>query len=227
MNDSKKPSRLSLILRPFGYLSMSIIWLAIAAIGVFLAAYYGAGVTEGYTAPLGEMPGFDGITFFEMVGAVLIVLPVMATIVGLIFSFIVMGSLPLSVLSMLFFFRSLMPKYASEKLSYTIGSKNTYRPPTISEDVALSLMPVKETKFTDQVVGVYMAAWNINGKVFLGSFIIGVAFHAFLLLLNTPISQEPLGIVLWVAIAMVTLWGLVQFWKGAVIYREQWQNKLG
>lgn len=206
---------------------MSVIWFVLASIGLGIAAYYGAGVTDGYTVPLNEMPGFANITFFEAVGAVLILLPIMSIVVGLIFSFIIMGSLPLAVLSLLFAIRALMPKYANEKLSYTIGSKNTYRPPTISEDVALSLLPVKETKFTDQVVSVYMAAWNINGKVFLGSFIIGVAFHALLLLFNTQISTEPLGIVFWAAIAVLAVWGLAFFAKGVAVYRESWRKKLG
>src|SRR5690606_24310031 len=96
MSKKQSPSRTSLLLRPFGYALLSIFWLAMAVVGVLLAAYYGAGVTGGFSAPLYEMPGIANATFVEKAALVVIILPVMAAMVSIILSFVVSGSLSIA-----------------------------------------------------------------------------------------------------------------------------------
>lgn len=176
-NDGEPPSSAGLVLRPFGYLLIGLVWLAIWLIAVGLlvgsVGYIAfddpeatlTGGQGGDTVPVGQ-----AITLFF--SAVFV-----AAIIGPGGWHILTASWPLAVLSFVYLVRSLRPSYAGEKLSFTAyGFRgSTFGPPTAG-DIALSLQPVRATGFTNWVMRFYRAGWGWNGRMLLAVLPAGLAW---------------------------------------------------
>ncbi|MGF0115710.1 hypothetical protein ACQFYA_05180 [Promicromonospora sp. Marseille-Q5078] len=87
------------------------------------------------------------------------------------------ASWPLAVLSFVYVVRSLRPSFAREKLSCTSTAPrgSTFGPPT-GGDVAMSLQPVRRSRFTDAVMRFYIAGWSLDGRMFVAMLPVGLAW---------------------------------------------------
>lgn len=177
IDEEPKPGRASLVLRPFGYLLIGLVWLAIWALAVSLLVG-----SVGYLAYVDSEDLISGVLErlanpFEAALFVLILLPILAAAVGGGGWFVITGSWPLAVLSFLYVARSLQPAYAGEKLSFTtMGARgSTLGPPTVS-GVALSLQPLRATRFTDWVMRFYFAGWSVNLRMIIAMLPAGLAW---------------------------------------------------
>ncbi|GAB2491885.1 hypothetical protein GCM10027063_35290 [Promicromonospora xylanilytica] len=176
-NDGERPSTGALVLRPFGYLLVGLVWSSIWLVAVALLVGSIAGIAYddpealltggrgGDTVPVGQ-----AITL--LVGAVFL-----AAVIGPGGWHVLTASWPLAVLSFVYVARSLRPSYAGEKLSFTAyGFRgSTFGPPTAG-DIALSLQPVRPTRLTDRVMRFYQAGWGWNGRMLLAMLPAGLAW---------------------------------------------------
>lgn len=162
------PRQWALALRPFGYLLVGLIWLAIWAT-VFTLAWgiLGYGVVSGeltvseFTDPTSSSA--------PSTGGMLLLAVLLALIMGpLVLWWLPNCSWPLAALSFVYVARSLRPSYRGEKLSFTAYSLSdtTFDTPTIS-NTALSLQPVRNTAVTRFLMRFYAAGWEPSGMGFL------------------------------------------------------------
>jgi hypothetical protein len=109
---------------------------------------------------------------------VVVVVPILAAVMGpgAMFWVPTMGWL-LVVLCFTYAFRGLRPSYAKEPLSCTTQAPrgSTLGPPTIGT-VALSLKPVRRSRFTDTIMKWYMAGWDLHMEIFLAALPAGVGW---------------------------------------------------
>lgn len=107
-----------------------------------------------------------------------VVVPILAAVMGpgAMFWVPTMGWL-LVVLCFTYAFRGLRPSYAKEPLSCTTQAPrgSTLGPPTIGT-VALSLKPVRRSRFTDTIMKWYMAGWDLHMEIFLAALPAGVGW---------------------------------------------------
>lgn len=208
-NDGEQPGPAGLALRPFGYLLIGLVWLTIwlFAVGLLVGsvgflAYddpesLRTGGQGGDTVPVGQ-----AITLF--VGAIFV-----ATIIGPGGWHILTASWPLAVLSFVYVVRSLRPSYAGEKLSFTAyGFRgSTFGPPTAG-DIALSLQPVRPSRFTDGVMRFYIAGWGWNGRLLLAMLPAGLAWSTAIGALM-PGIPDVAHVIFWVLTGALLLASLV------------------
>lgn len=195
-NDGGRPGPWRRRLRPFGYLTIglvwTVLWLVSVALPVGCAIYF---VTD---------PEIVSGTHrnFSTVGGILlellIVVPAMALAMGPGAMWHVgTASWPLAVLSFVYVARSFRPSYAGEKLSFTTWAArgSTFGPPTLN-DVAMSLQPVRSTPFTDAVMRFYVAGWSIDGRMVVAWLPAGVAW-------STLVQAFTPGWAAWVRVVLL------------------------
>lgn len=166
---STSPPRWALGWRPFGYLLVGLVWLAIWA-AVFALGWgiliYGVVSGELTVAEFTE-PATSSVGSF--LGMVLFLAPVLAVIMGPIVNWWLPNcTWPLAALSFVYIGRSLRPSYRHEKLSFTAygDATRTLGQPTISS-TSLSLQPVRNTALTRFLMRFYVAGWQPSGIGFV------------------------------------------------------------
>lgn len=198
-NDGEPPSSAGLVLRPFGYLLIGSVWLSIWLIAVGLLV--GSVAFLAFDDPEALLTGGQGGDTVPVGQAITLVVSAvfLAAIIGPGGWHVLTASWPLAVLSFVYALRSLRPSYAGEKLSFTAHGfwGSTFGPPTVGE-IALSLQPVRPTRFTDRVMRFYMMGWGWNGRMLLAVMPAGLAW-------STAIGALMPGIP---GIAHVIFWAL-------------------
>jgi hypothetical protein len=210
---------LSLVLRPFVYLLIGLVWTAIA--GIFVAV--GPGVLV-LVAVAGEGLGLGGMWARLMADpsqlvALFLLIPLLILLWGPgVLGYLSWQSWPLAVLSFLYVGRSLNPGYAGEKLSYTTwaGRGQSLGPPTLG-GVALSLQPVRQTAVTGVLMRFYWSGWDPDGAMFLamlpagGAWLVGVVGFSY-------------GIALPVRIVLLAVFAGLAGWS-VVLGRRAWVRR--
>ncbi|THV42054.1 hypothetical protein [Glycomyces buryatensis] len=221
---SKPPPGWTLPLRPFGYLLVGLVWLAIWGF-VFALGWgiliYGVVSGELTIAEITE-PAMASVSHF--LAMVFIVAPLVVVLLGpVILWWLPNVSWPLAALSFVYIGRSLRPSYRHEKLSFTaFGDQTTFGPPTIS-NVSLSLQPVRNTALTRFLMRFYVAGWEPSGIGFLAMLPAGIGW----LLLFPAIAKDVsattnivcgvLGVGL---VAWSFAWALRSMWTPAKDHRR-------
>jgi hypothetical protein len=175
----KAPGTASLILRPIGYWCLAWVWVTLWVVGVLLAPGSIAYVYFDDEIQLGQVLGETSILGVLLL--LIIIVPILAAVMGPGAMFWVPTmAWPLAVLCFTYAFRGLRPSYAREPLSYTTQAPrgSTLGPPTIGT-VALSLKPVRHSRFTDTMMKWYMAGWDLHMEIFLAMLPAGVGWLCF------------------------------------------------
>lgn len=216
---SGRPGTASLILRPFGYLLVGLVWLAIWLVAVALGPGIIAFIAIDGTMTFGELAGNQSTASWIIGG--IITIPIVVMIWGpAVLWYLPCATWPLAVLSFLYVVRSLRPSFAGEKLSHSQEAPpgTTLGPPTL-RGVSLSLQPVRRNRFTDVLMAFYMSGWDIDGKAFLAMLPAGVAF---VLAFPALATDMPL-VVRWLCGALAVgllLWSAV--WVSQVFRARFW-----
>lgn len=205
-----RPTPLGLVLRPFGYLAVAVVWttlwLVTLAIPVGALAYLAVDDPDAVVRTTGRQLS-DPVTAVAML---LVVVPFVAVVMGpaAIFHLPTM-CWPLAVLSWTYVLRSLRPSYAREKLSFTTwqARDRSLGPPGFG-DVALSLQPVRPSRLTDAVMRCYVAGWSLDGRMFVAMLPVGVAWVA-LVGVVVPGFPTPARVVCLVLAVLLTLTSVV------------------
>jgi hypothetical protein len=176
-NDGQRPGSASVALRPLGYLLIGLVWSAIWLIAVLLLVGSVPVLAFGDSDGLVEGVGDRLANPVEAVVLLVILVPILAAAIGAGGWYVLTASWPLAVLSFTYAVRALNPAYASEKLSFTARGAwgSTFGPPTLS-GVALSLQPVRATRFTDRVMRFYVAGWSLDGRMIVAMLPAGLAW---------------------------------------------------
>jgi len=170
------PTPTGLALRPIGYALIGLVWLVIWAVALAILAGSVAyavtdqelveGLRDRFSSPGG------------VIAMVVVVVPLLALVMGPGAAWhLPTASWPLAVLSFTYVVRSLRPSYARERLSFTSTAPrgSTFGPPTTG-DVAMSLQPCRPSRFTDAVMRFYVAGWSLDGRMFVATIPLGVAW---------------------------------------------------
>lgn len=149
----------ALMVRPFGYLLIAVVWtlLAVTAIGLSVALPVGLGMTGWHAAGFFTGPGVNTPV---LVLEVLVIAAIWAALVGYVLVALPLATVPLAALAWTYVVRSLQPSFASERLSRTQQGRGTLGPVTVSGTVAMSLLPVRSTRWTDFWMRLYAAGWS-------------------------------------------------------------------
>ncbi|HWK91178.1 MAG TPA: hypothetical protein VNR17_02840 [Luteimicrobium sp.] len=173
-----RPGPAAVALRPLGYLATGLVWSVIWLVALLLlvgSAVYAVtddalvdGLRDRFSSPGGTA------------AMVLVVIPILTVVMGPVGAWqLPTASWPLAVLSFTYVARSLRPSYAREKLSYTSTAPRgtSLGPPTVG-DVAMSLQPLRRSRFTDAVMRFYAAGWTLDGRMFVAMLPAGLAWTA-------------------------------------------------
>lgn len=174
--DGARPGRGALALRPLGYLLVGILWLVIWVVALLVPAGAAAYVLTDEAVIEGLRDRFADPA--ETIGMLVVIVPITTMVMGPgSIWHLPTASWPLMVLSFTYVARSLRPSYAREKLSFTghAPSGSTIGPPTVGQ-VAMSLQPVRRSRFTDAVMRFYVAGWSLDLPMFLAMLPVGLAW---------------------------------------------------
>lgn len=175
--EARARSRAAVAWRPLGYLTLTIVWAVLAVISVAVAVLVLPWrLTAGDAGPLGEAPGFHGNVF---IGAVIVLLlgPVIGSISG-VFLCVSVGS---ALGSATYFCRSLLPRYRSERLSFTSfsqGAEASGPASLFGLSTAYSLIPVRLTRWTKIVTLISAQGQVVNVTLWVLGFWWGI-FYVF------------------------------------------------
>lgn len=175
-DDGARPGAASLVLRPFGYLLIGLVWLFIWLVAILIPV--GSVAYLAFDDPEAVVANWSGMNLFGAGAALLFLVPLMALIMGPgAIWHLPTASWPLMVLSFTYVVRSLRPSYAREKLSFTswLGRGSGIGLPTVGS-VSMSLQPVRPTKFTDILLKFYITGWTLDGRMFVAMLPAGVAW---------------------------------------------------
>lgn len=164
----------ALALRPIGYLLVGLVWLMIWLIGIGLLV--GSVFFLAYDDPESLLTG-GGRSPVAQTFVLVLMAAIAALAIGPGGWHVLTASWPLALLSFTYVVRSLRPSYAGEKLSYTAHAArgSTFGPPTVG-DVAMSLQPVRTSRFTDAMMRFYVAGWTVDGRMLLAMLPAGFAW---------------------------------------------------
>lgn len=162
-----RPGMVSLVLRPFGYLLIGLVWSAIYL--VIWCMGPGIAALIALTNVVPELRDLDVWSQMwvrlvsspgELVVGILVLYPLLAVIWTLVLWTLPCCSLPLALLSFTYVKRSLQPRFAGEKLSFTSSASQGTTVGVTATDVALSLQPVHRSRWTDMLMRFYMEGWQ-------------------------------------------------------------------
>ncbi|WP_069385727.1 hypothetical protein [Cellulosimicrobium cellulans] len=212
--DATPPGTVRLVLRPFGYLAIGLVWLAIALL--LLGLYVALGVHSVSEPVEDQTPWWE---FRDTVGASLGVavglLPFVTLLAGPVAWYMACATWPLAALSFVHVGRSLRPAFRGEPLSRTTYAMpgTTLGPPTPGP-VALSLIPVRESRLTTVLLRFYACGWQPADRDFVAALPAGLAWApataAVSPLLATPVRAALAGVALalyaWSAVLLREAW---------------------
>lgn len=205
-----RPTAAGRVGRVFGYLGMTLLWLLVLAVVVFATVF----------ALPGALGGGEGLAASPMwhrsdTWLAPVVLLLVAAIIGYATVFTWLASLGLVLASATAFVRSLSPSYRNERLTITRRSSNGEAVGPITTaftGVALSLLPVRMTRWAKVFMIVQFNGWIINGS----SFVIGFGWGCLYLFtvgwLLWPASGA--GLVVCAVVSIVVAgWLVFEIWR--------------
>lgn len=225
----RRPSPTALVLRPVGYLLMTVLWMAIAVFpfvlgyGLIPSAYVMSHLFAAWEPAeaqhlywweelLGMDPEHRASTIPTMV-------LMMGPVLGLGFlGMIAFALYPMILLYGLAFLRSLNLRYRGDRLTYTTyAARGSTFGPVTTTGVALSAIPTYETRFTRLVMRFYWYGWQPSGRMIVGMMPAGMGLLLGVLAVDllTPAPLRVASAVGAVALAAVSV----------VIVRRDWRRR--
>ena len=166
------PSRPVLFLRPFGYLLVAVIWTALTAVTLALSGALAFGLGSSGWSPRDMYHDVSPVAFtLELI----FIAALWAALMGFLLVQLPLATAPLAALAWIYVFRSLRASYASEKLSSTRQSRDSIGPATVTGTVAMSLLPVRSSPWTDRWMRLYAVGWSPNGSLWFAGLPWGTA----------------------------------------------------
>ncbi|MFC7877940.1 hypothetical protein [Isoptericola sp. NPDC057391] len=199
------PSRAALLWRPVGYFCLAWAWVLLWLVAVLLAPGAIVYVALDDEIILGQVLGETPV--FGWVMLVLVVVPILAAVMGPAASFYLPTmAWPLALLCFTYAFRALRPSYAGERLSHTTHAPRgtSLGPPTIGT-VALSLKPLRPSRFTDGLMKWYMAGWSLEMPTFLAALPAGLGWVLLFVWASRDIADPVRVACLALAVVLVLL----------------------
>ncbi|MFD2026631.1 hypothetical protein [Promicromonospora aerolata] len=212
------------MLRPWGYLAIGLVWLALWAVVVALTWSLPVYAMIRGDMTLGDLAQNQSTSSWIVAG--ILVLPILAVIWGPVLTwYLPCATWPLAVLSFLYAVRALSPAYSAERLSHSevVPPGTTLGPPTLF-GTSLSLQPVRRNRFTDLLMAFYMSGWNIDGRAGLAAIPSGVAF---ILVVPALAIDVPMGVRAVCGAAAAALWIWSAVWIARTFYRRFWGSTAG
>lgn len=218
---ARRPGRARLALRPFGYLTIGLVWTAIWLLVLGLGyAVLGYGVISGeLTVAEFTEPATSSVGGF--IGLVVLCVPLVVVIWGPgVLWMLPCASWPLAVLSFVYVARSVRPSYAGEPLSHSESTRRgeTLGLPTVA-GTTLSLQPVRSSRVTDLLMAFYMSGWRPDGKTFVAMLPAGLAFLLAFPAIAVDVSPTT-NVVCGALAAVLAVWSYV--WSLVVLRRRFW-----
>jgi len=207
------PSTAAVVLRPFGYLLISAIWLVLFAVaaGADLCLFV---IPPG---PLGARPGFADLDTGNLIAMLLCVFLVLPFAWGLV-HLIVLAILGSLLQYLVAFGRSLLPSNRNVKLTGSTRRFDTIGPPGAAvAGVAVSSLSGRQGRFGHWVTRFKTRNWVLNGAWYLGLTCFGYVMFALIYLLRWPVRNP-------FAMAGVVLFALVFAVLGIRRLRVGWRR---
>lgn len=205
------PSSVARALRPFGYLTMALVWSLIGLVTLLLPAALSLGLwsTDPEFSSREFAAGADaGVAILFFLFTLIVLVPV----VGHAFVALPLMAVSLAVLSWTYTARSLMPSYAGERLSRTgwAAPGDVLGPPTFTP-MAVSLLPVRLTPWTRCWTKLVLIGWAPSLAVLIAGFPCGLASFLLPGWLFWP-ARGPVATIAWSAVTaalVIATWVLV------------------
>lgn len=219
--NSVQPSRVSRLLRPVGYLLIALVWTALTLVTIALSGALAAGLGSSGWQPRQMFADVNPVVFsFELA----FIAALWAAMVGFLLVLLPLATAPLALLGWTYVGRSLQPGYAREKLSQTRQSSSSIGPATVSGTVAMSLLPVRATPWTDWCLRLYSTGWSPSGSLWFASLPWGVATFLLPGWLLWPVGPVPF--VAWTVFTLLALaWTVVL--TGRALPHHRGRSRLG
>jgi len=224
--DSLVPSGLVTLraraLRPFGYLFLSLIWLALVGVAAFVWVVLPSALTS--SGPLRLAPGITNLAKDpgETIAAIIALL-IAAIPFGFVLAFISIASVCLCLLSFVYFIRSLNPAFAGERLSTTLWTAEAigpvrlggaaigmvpvnqgffarYRP--VMGKAAISLIPVRRSRLTSSLSTGMFFSLVPSWRLIFSSFPLGITYLLTVGWVLWPV-RSPVIVIAWVIVSVV------------------------
>ncbi|WP_156387901.1 hypothetical protein [Cellulomonas sp. Root137] len=196
-----------LLLRPFGYLALGIVWLALWLVILAVAAALPVALSDRDPIGLADVPLSQSVGVVDLqenplklVAVVVLLVPVLAAIFGWVVVMFPLTAWPLAALSFVYVARSLRPSFAGEALSATSSTDEAVGQPTATE-TALSLLPVRSSRLTDLLTTAYLAGWTPSFAMIRSCFWLGLGYVLFTVWIAWPVTDVTL-VVLFSAISL-------------------------
>ncbi|MBT2503363.1 hypothetical protein [Curtobacterium sp. ISL-83] len=158
------PNVVALILRPFGYLLVALVW---SALSVTMIALSGALLVGLWSSGWEPSRFFDDVDVVVVTLELIVIALIWVALLGWAQVVLPLASVPLAVLAWTYVVRSLRPSYRAERLSGTRQARGTIGPVTVTGTVAMSLLPVRPSPWTDVWARLSSAGWNPPGRIFV------------------------------------------------------------
>ncbi|GAB3411449.1 hypothetical protein GCM10027515_33030 [Schumannella luteola] len=231
---ARPPTPTALALRPFGYLGAALAWAALAALGVMLYTLLPSMIEP----PLSSAPGLRvlGVDVGETI-AFVIGMGLGAIMIGFLLLVIPLAAGGLAILSLTYVVRSLRPAYRGERLSMTRWDADAIGPVRlggtllthergplrrfsgIGGGVALSLLPVRQTRWSAFWSVLVVSCFTPGFRTVLSSGVWGVAYLVTVgwMAWPVPAGSEPIwvGVSVVLGVAALVLVGLS--WRHSVL----------
>lgn len=192
------------VLRPFGYLLTSLIWTALSLVVLALPAALPLGLLS-----TGGRPTSEILASFDPLIAVLSILlfgVVIAPLLGYAFLALPFACIPLAVLSFTYVARSLRPGYRRERLSTSEWSREVIGPLTVLP-TAMSLLPVRMTRWTRFWAGLYLLGWMPGRRLLVAAVPAGLGYFVTVIWMMWPLHS----------VVPIVAWSLVSAAIGALV----------
>ncbi|MBD5784971.1 hypothetical protein IF650_02140 [Cellulosimicrobium terreum] len=162
-----------LVLRPFGYLVVGLVWTTIALV---LLALYLSPVVVAIVTPVEPLAAVYARDPDPVIGT-LVMSPVAMVLAGPVFWYLSCATWPLAVLSFVYVGRALRPSYRTEPLSFTsYAAQGTTLGPPLSGAAALSLQPERASRLTTTLMRFSACGWQPLWREFWAAFPAGVGW---------------------------------------------------
>ncbi len=201
-----------LILRPFGYLAIGTVWVALwlailacaAALPVALSDRRPVGLAD---TALSDAAGIVDLQANPLKLVVVVVLlgPLLAVIFGWVVGMFPLTAWPLAALSFVYLGRSMRPGYAREALSGTSYTDRSVGPPATTL-TALSLLPMRGSRLTDALAKAYIMGWTPSFATIASCFWLGLGYLFAIVWFAWPVTNP----------ALVTLYSAISLGLAAV-----------
>lgn len=222
--------------RIFSYLGLTVLWIVLFAVAMF-ATVVALPAAISSNGPLGESPAFHrSDTWIAFIVIPFIVAPIM----GVVAYFLAIATVGMFLTSATLFARSLSPAYRHEQLSTTITSVHGEAVGGISTaftGVALSLIPVRLTRWAKVALIIQFNGWILNGNMLVLGTIWGWLYLFTFGWMTWPVTGTGLAVCVVISVLLLA-WLVAAAWRGrrgfpqvmpeklrGTIYEDSWPNR--